>query len=32
MLSGTLDGEGFPGYDAIVGGPVSYWDETSGVS
>jgi len=30
MLSGTLDGEGFPGYDAIVGGPVSYWDETSG--
>ena len=27
---GELDGEGFPRFDAIVGGPVSYWDETSG--
>ena len=30
LLSGDVDGEGFPRYDAIVGGPVSYWDETSG--
>lgn len=30
MLSGVVDGEGVPRYDAIVGGPVSYWDETSG--
>jgi hypothetical protein len=30
LLSGDVDGEGFPRFDAIVGGPVSYWDETSG--
>ena len=30
MLSGVADAEGFPRFDAIVGGPVSYWDETSG--
>lgn len=30
LLHGDVDGEGFPRYDAIVGGPVSYWDETTG--
>jgi len=30
ILSGDLDGEGFPRYDAIVGGPISYWDEATG--
>jgi hypothetical protein len=30
LLSGELDGEGFPRFDALVGGPVSYWDETTG--
>jgi len=30
LLNGVLDGEGFPRFDAIFGGPVSYWDETSG--
>lgn len=30
LLHGEVDGEGFPRFDAIVGGPVSYWDETSG--
>jgi hypothetical protein len=30
LLSGVVDGEGVPRYDAIVGGPVSYWDENSG--
>ncbi len=30
LLHGTVDGEGFPRFDAIVGGPVSYWDETTG--
>lgn len=30
LLFGDVDGEGFPRFDAIVGGPVSYWDETSG--
>jgi hypothetical protein len=30
MLDGDVDGEGFPRFDAIVGGPVSYWDESSG--
>lgn len=30
LLSGVLDGEGFPRFDAIVGGPISYWDESSG--
>jgi len=30
LLHGDLDGEGFPRFDAIVGGPVSYWDENSG--
>jgi hypothetical protein len=30
LLSGDLDGEGFPRFDAIVGGPISFWDEASG--
>jgi len=30
LLHGDVDGEGFPRYDALVGGPVSYWDESSG--
>jgi hypothetical protein len=30
LLGGELDGEGFPRFDAIFGGPVSYWDEASG--
>lgn len=30
LLHGDLDGEGFPRFDAIFGGPVSYWDEASG--
>jgi len=30
LLDGIVDGEGFPRFDAIVGGPVSYWDENSG--
>lgn len=30
LLHGDLDGEGFPRFDAVFGGPVSYWDETSG--
>ena len=30
LLYGDVDGEGFPRFDSIVGGPVSYWDETSG--
>lgn len=30
LLNGDVDGEGFPRFDAIVGGPVSYWDENSG--
>ncbi len=30
LLHGDVDGEGFPRFDAIVGGPVSHWDETSG--
>jgi hypothetical protein len=30
LLHGDVDGEGFPRYDALVGGPVSYWDEASG--
>jgi hypothetical protein len=30
LLHGDVDGEGFPRFDAIVGGPVSYWDESSG--
>jgi hypothetical protein len=30
LLHGELDGEGFPRFDAIFGGPVSYWDETTG--
>jgi hypothetical protein len=30
LLHGELDGEGFPRFDAIVGGPISYWDEASG--
>jgi hypothetical protein len=30
VLDGDVDGEGFPRFDAIVGGPVSYWDEATG--
>lgn len=30
LLSGDLDGDGFPRFDAIVGGPISFWDEASG--
>jgi hypothetical protein len=30
LLQGELDGEGLPRFDAIVGGPVSYFDETTG--
>jgi hypothetical protein len=30
LLSGDLDHEGVPRFDAIVGGVISYWDETSG--
>jgi ribosomal protein L37E len=30
LLYGDLDAEGFPRFDAIVGGPISFWDETSG--
>lgn len=30
LLYGELDGEGFPRFDAVFGGPISYWDETSG--
>jgi hypothetical protein len=30
MLYGDVDGEGFPRFDAIAGGPISYWDEASG--
>jgi predicted RNA-binding Zn-ribbon protein involved in translation (DUF1610 family) len=30
LLHGDVDGEGFPRFDALVGGPVSYWDESSG--
>lgn len=30
LLHGDVDVEGFPRFDAIVGGPVSYWDETTG--
>lgn len=30
LLNGDVDGEGFPRYDAIVGGPISYWDEGTG--
>jgi len=30
LLSGDLDGEGFPRFDAIVCGPISFWDEASG--
>lgn len=30
LLNGDVDGEGFPRFDSIVGGPVSYWDENSG--
>ena len=30
LLHGDVDGEGFPRFDAIVGGPVSYWDESNG--
>jgi hypothetical protein len=30
LLQGELDGEGYPRFDAIFGGPVSYWDEGTG--
>lgn len=30
LLHGELDGEGFPRFDAIFGGAVSYWDEATG--
>ncbi|MEA2677969.1 MAG: hypothetical protein QOJ81_2110 [Chloroflexota bacterium] len=30
LLHGDLDGEGFPRFDAIFGGPISYWDESKG--
>ena len=30
LLHGELDGEGFPLFDAIFGGPISFWDEASG--
>ena len=30
LLNGDVDGEGFPRFDTIVGGPVTYWDENSG--
>ena len=30
LLHGDLDGEAFPRFDAIAGGPVSYWDEGTG--
>jgi hypothetical protein len=30
LLSGAVDTGGYPEYDAIVGGVVSYWDEVTG--
>lgn len=30
LLFGDVDGDGFPRFDAIVGGPISFWDEVSG--
>lgn len=30
LLSGVADASGLPRYDAIIGGLVSYWDETTG--
>ncbi len=30
LLHGNLDADGLPRYDAIIGGLVSYWDETTG--
>jgi hypothetical protein len=30
LLSGAVDSAGVPRYDAIMGGLVSYWDETTG--
>lgn len=30
LLQGDIDVDGFPRFDAIVGGPISYWDESSG--
>ena len=30
LLYGDVDGEGFPRFDAIVGGPISFWHEGSG--
>jgi hypothetical protein len=30
VLFGDVDGEGFPRFDTIVGGPISFWDEASG--
>jgi hypothetical protein len=30
LLHGSLDAFGFPRFDAVVGGLISYWDETTG--
>ena len=30
LLTGDIDVEGFPRFDAIVGGPISFWDEATG--
>lgn len=30
LLSGDVDTSGYPGFDAIVGGVASHWDESSG--
>ena len=30
LLHGDVDGQGYPRFDAIFGGPISYWDEGSG--
>jgi hypothetical protein len=30
LLSGETDTAGYPEYDAVIGGVVSYWDETTG--
>ena len=30
LLHGDLDGEGAPRYDSVIGGVISFWDESSG--
>jgi hypothetical protein len=30
LLQGEIGVDGFPRFDAIIGGPISYWDEASG--